>query len=92
MYDDDMSGVINQQASVSTLLGMSPGGARLSGYEGGALPATTFGAQDNGAVPWSPDSPVFWLAVLGLGTLFGFIGASADFRVGRARIGAEVNA
>lgn len=91
MYEDDMSGVINQQASVSTLFGMSPGGARLSGYEGSTLPATSFTHLDAGAVPWSPDSPVFWLGVLGIATLFGFIGASVDFRVGRSHAGMEVN-
>jgi hypothetical protein len=86
----DMSGVINQEASASSLLGISPGGARLSGYEGQQLPASTYTGGDSGAAPWSPDSPLFWGAVLLGGTLLGLFGASVQVRAGRARARAEV--
>ncbi len=74
----DMDGVINQQASVSQLLGISPAGSRLAGYEGASLPASTYSGPDNAAVPWSPDSSVFWLAVVAGLTVAGLIVASAD--------------
>jgi|HubBroStandDraft_4_1064222.scaffolds.fasta_scaffold05267_3 hypothetical protein len=88
---DNLDGVINEQASVSSLLGMSPAGARLSGYEGDALPASTYSGGDQAAVPWSPDSPLFWGGVLVALTLLGWVGASGSVRLGRARASAEVN-
>jgi hypothetical protein len=87
----DMSGVINEQASVVNMLGMSPAGGRLSGYEGASLPASTYSGGDKAAVPWSPDSPLFWgIVVAGL-TLAGFVGASVNVRAGKARAGIKVN-
>jgi hypothetical protein len=92
MYSSpDMSGVINEQASVSSLLGMSPAQGRLSGYEGDQLPASTYTGGDQAAVPWSPDSPLFWAAVLAGLTLLGFVGASVHVRAGRFGARAEVN-
>jgi len=87
----DMDGVINQQASVSQMLGISPGKARLAGYEGQALPASTYSGADNAAVPWSPDSSTFWLAVVAGATLLGFLGASVDLRVGKRHLRAEAD-
>lgn len=89
--DTDMAGLINQQSSVSQLLGMSSGQGRLSGYEGAGLPASTLVGRDRGTVPWSPDSPLFWGAVLVGATLLGFWGASGSVRVGKARASAKVN-
>lgn len=86
----DMSGVINQEASVSNLLGISPGQPRLPGYEGQQLPASTYTGQDKAAVPWSPDSPLFWGGLLGVATLLGLLGASVQVRAGRTRAKAEV--
>lgn len=86
----DLDGVINQEASVSNLLGISPGAARLPGYEGAQLPASTYSGSDNAAVPWSPDSPLFWGLVLAGGTMLGLLGASVRVRAGRARAGVEV--
>lgn len=83
-------GVINEQASVSQLLGMNPGGARLSGYEGQALPASTYAGKDKAAVPWSLDSPLLWGAGLVLLTAFGILGASGSVRVGKARAAASI--
>lgn len=88
---EDMDGVINQAASVQTQMGISPASSRLGGYEGQTLPASTYSGADKAAVPWSPDSPLFWGAVVAGLTLFGIIGASASVRVGRARAGVEVN-
>lgn len=87
----DMNGVINEQASVSNMLGISPGGSRLSGYEGQSLPASTYSGSDAAAVPWSPDSPLFWGAVVAGLTLLGLIGASVNVRAGKARAGIQVN-
>lgn len=86
----DMTGVINQEASVSNLLGISPGQPRLSGYEGQQLPASTYAGPDKAAVPWSPDSPLFWGALLGGATLLGLLGASVQLRAGKTRARAEV--
>jgi hypothetical protein len=84
-------GVINEQASVSNLLGISPGSARLSGYEGAGLPASTFAGSDRAAVPWSTDSPLLWGGAIALLTLLGIVGASVNVRAGKARAGVEVN-
>lgn len=84
-------GVINEQASVSNLLGISPGSARLSGYEGASLPASTYSGGDRAAVPWSPDSPLLWGGAIALLTVLGVIGASVNVRAGKARAGIEVN-
>jgi len=87
----DMDGVINQQASVSNLLGISPGSARLSGYEGQSLPASTYAGNDKAGVPWSADSPLLWGGILAALTLLGIVGASVNVRAGKARAGVEVN-
>ena len=86
----DLSGVINQESSVSNLLGISPGQSRLPGYEGSQLPASTYSGSDQAAVPWSPDSPLFWGGVLLAGTLLGLLGASVQVRAGKTRARAEV--
>ena len=86
----DLSGVINQEASVSSLLGISPGASRLPGYEGAQLPASTYAGPDNAAVPWSADSPLFWGALVAVGTLLGIFGASVRIRAGHTRASAEV--
>jgi len=85
-----MSSVINQEASVSNMLGISPGSARLPGYEGQQLPASTWSGGDGAAVPWSPDSPLFWGGIVLAATLFGLIGASVQFRAGKTRARAEI--
>ena len=86
----DLSATINQEASVSNLMGINPGGARLNGYEGQQLPASTYTGSDGGAVWWSPDSPLFWGAVVGAATLLGLLGASVQFRAGKTRARAQV--
>jgi hypothetical protein len=86
----DLSGVINEQASVSNLLGISPGQQRLPGYEGEQLPASTYSGGDKAATPWSTDSPLFWGAVVAGLTLLGLVGASVQVRAGRTRARAEV--
>lgn len=91
MYFGDVADAINDHASISSQLGMSAGQARLTGYEGQSLPASTYTGQDRAAVPWSPDSPTFWLiGVLAL-TALGWVGASVNVRAGRARAGVKVN-
>ena len=57
---------------------------------GSHLPSTSHTGNDQGAKPWHPDSPTFWLVgVLGL-TLLGVIGVSAGGRVGPVRAGASL--
>jgi hypothetical protein len=88
--DDQFAAVLNQNASVSSLLGLSPASPRLGGYEGQQLPASTYTGADKAAVWWSPDSPTFWLIALGGGTLLGLFGAHVQVRAGRTRASAEV--
>lgn len=76
------------QLSPANLFNMghgSPGGAA-----GATLPRSSYQSGDRGAVPWSPDSPHFWAAVLIGATLFGVVGASVNFRAGPARAGASL--
>lgn len=68
----------NTKRTPAQLLGISP--ASASKAAGQSLPPTSYGAGDRAAVPWSPDSPVFWLlAFTGL-TIAGITGASVKVR------------
>lgn len=68
----------NQRLTPAALLGLSPGAP--SKAAGGALPPTTAAGGDGAFVPWSPDSPMFWLfGFIGL-TLLGITGASVKVR------------
>lgn len=77
---------------------LSVGGPRMLGINlanqsraaGAGLPPVTAAAGDGRVIPWSPDSPVFWLlAIAGL-TLAGIAGASFRVRVGPGRAGVDV--
>lgn len=68
----------NQRLTPALLLGLNPGAP--SKAAGGSLPPTSVTGGDNAFVPWSPDSPLFWLgAFVGL-TLVGVLGASVKVR------------
>jgi hypothetical protein len=68
---------MNGQMSAGALLGMTP--ARQSKAAGQSTPPVTAAGGDRQMVPWSPDSPGFWLAVVAGLTVAGM--AAADVRV-----------
>ena len=76
----------NGQMTSAQLLGINPAGSpgayRPAGH---ALPASDAGAGDGLAAWYSPDSPVFWVALVGVLTVFGMAGADARVRLGKAR-------
>ncbi|MDB4872792.1 MAG: hypothetical protein JWP34_4560 [Massilia sp.] len=74
------------QWSPYAVLGMNPGNQqRTMSPAGEALPASSHTGGDRGALPWHPDSPAFWLALLGGATLLGIFGASFGVRAGPAK-------
>jgi hypothetical protein len=68
----------NTKRTPAQLLGLSP--AMASRAAGQSLPPTSYGAGDRAAVPWSPDSPLFWLAMFTGLTIAGITGASVKVR------------
>lgn len=78
----------NNQMTPAALLGISP--ASGSKAAGASLPPTSHAAGDLAMVPWSPDSPMFWLIGITALTVFGITGASVKFRVGKGRAGANI--
>jgi len=78
----------NQRMVPSQLLGLNP--ASGSKAAGAALPPTSVAGGDMAMVPWHPDSPVFWLLLVGGLTVFGVAGASAKVRLGKGHVGAEL--
>jgi len=78
----------NDRMSASALLGLQAGsGSRAAGH---ALPPVTAGYGDRQQVPWSPDSPTFWVAGLILLTLTGMAGADVRVRLFKGRASAGV--
>lgn len=57
---------------------------------GAGLPASSGASNDGGDKPWSPDSPVFWIAALALASIAGIVGASVNLHAGPARVGAGI--
>lgn len=80
------------QLNPSDLYGISRGGQRAAANGGGGqfLPSTDSMSGDGAMIPWSPDSPIFWAALLGAGTLLGILGASIDVRAGRRHASVKV--
>lgn len=76
------------QFSAASLLGLSP--ANQSRAAGMALPLSTHVGGDKASLPWHPDSPMFWLAVIAGATVVGLAGASVRLRVGKGRAGAQL--
>lgn len=79
----------NRQMTPQSLLGLSPGTGSRSA-QGAALPPTTAGAGDLMAVPWHPDSPVFWLAVVVAASVLGVAGASVKVRAFKGKAGLNI--
>lgn len=68
--------------NVATAAGPSAAGA--------GLPATSAASNDGGDRPWSPDSPIFWIAVIAAASFAGIVGASVNLHAGPARAGAQI--
>jgi len=81
-----------EQLNPFELYGINPGGksAAASGGGGDVLPTTSAMSGDHAMVPWHPDSPAFWLVILGGATLIGIIGASFDVRAGRRHASVKI--
>lgn len=71
------------------MLGINPGAA--SGGAGEALAHTDPAMPgDHMAVPWHPDSPAFWLLLVGASTALGILGASFDLRAGKRHASVKI--
>lgn len=82
----DLGSFYGQMTAYNTY-GVNPGAA--SGAPEMAPPVSHM-AGDKGAVPWHPDSPTFWLVLIGTASLLGIAGASINLRAGPARAGASL--
>lgn len=73
------------QLNPTDLYGIKAGGPAASAHGGGGdtLPHTDAMVGDGAMVPWSPDSPMFWVVILAAATALGIVGASLDVRAGR---------
>lgn len=78
----------NSSLSPAALLGLSP--AVQTKAAGAGLPPTSVTGGDNAYLPWSPDSPTFWLLAIGVATVFGLVGASVNVRAGKGKAGASL--
>jgi len=78
----------NQRMTPANLFGLNPGAP--SKAAGHALPLTSVTGGDRAFVPWSPDSPVFWLVVVAGATLLGLTGASVKVRAFKRRASVDV--
>lgn len=66
------------RSSPYALTGLKPSGADSKGN----LPITSHQANDRGGNPFHPDSPIFWIAILGAGVLVGIVGLTGGGRIG----------
>jgi hypothetical protein len=73
-----------------SVFGLAPAASAGTSPAGAGLPGSSGSSTDRAAVPWHPDSGVFWLAVLGVATALGIAGASVRVKAGPARAGASV--
>lgn len=78
--------------TAADLFGLNPGAPSAAAHGGGGdvLPPTSTMAGDQGMVPWHPDSPMFWLVLIGGATLLGILGASFDVRAGKRHASVKV--
>lgn len=80
-----------QEWSPYNVLGMSPAAQQHTESPAGqTLPSTSHTGLDKGALPWHPDSPGFWLVLVGVSTVLGVFGASFNVRAGKGRAGVSV--
>jgi len=80
------------QLNPANLYGIGRGAPRAASNGGGGqfLPHTDSMSGDGAMIPWSPDSPIFWAALLATGTLLGILGASIDVRAGKRHASVKV--
>ena len=71
------------RSSIYRSTGLIPRGAGSTG----SLPSSSCTAEDQGAAPWHPDSPMFWVAVFGTLVIVGVVGFSGKGRVGPLKAG-----
>lgn len=69
---------------VTATSGPSAAGASLPA----SSPSTSHG--DGGDKPWSPDSPIFWVAVITAFSIAGIVGASVNLHAGPVRAGGAI--
>lgn len=69
--------------------GLAPVAPAGTSPAGAALPGSSATSGDNGAVPWHPDSGVFWLGLIAVATAVGIAGASVRVKAGPVRAGAS---
>jgi hypothetical protein len=82
---------LGQEWSPYHVLGMSPAGQHQSESPAGeTLPSSSHTGHDRGALPWHPDSPGFWLVLVGVATVLGVFGASFNVRAGKGKAGVSV--
>lgn len=80
------------QLNPASLYGIQRGGptAASSGGGGQFLPPSDAMYGDGAMVPWSLDSPVAWVVILGAATALGILGASLDVRAGKRHASVKV--
>lgn len=79
---------LNGETSSADLLGMNP--AQQSRAAGESTPLTTAVHGDRQMLPWSTDSPGFWLTIVAAATVIGIIGADVRVRLFRREATASV--
>ena len=79
---------LNGELASGELLGMNP--AQQSKAAGESTPLTTAVHGDRAMLPWSPDSPGFWLALVAGATLVGMVAADVRVRLFRREASASV--
>lgn len=86
-----MAGDPTNPANYGLSTGNWPPGASQISRESSAVPrvAASAGVGGTGVSIASPDSPLFWVAVV-LGVVFGAVGFNAHARVGPVSAGADV--
>lgn len=80
------------QLNPANLYGIGRGGATAAAHGGGGdlLPRTDAMVGDGAMIPWSPDSPIFWVVMLTAATALGIFGASFDVRAGKRHASVKV--
>lgn len=79
---------LNGDTSAANLLGMNP--AQQSRAAGHSTPVTTAVGGDRQMVPWSPDSPGFWVVLIAAATVLGALAADVKVRVFKRQAAASV--
>ncbi|MFD9053282.1 hypothetical protein [Streptomyces zaomyceticus] len=74
-----------------TQLGLNTATTSGPSAAGAGLPVTSQSQSfDHGEKPWHPDSPIFWVAMIGIASFVGIVGASVNVHAGPAKAGASI--